>query len=352
MIALCTLYDSHYLNRGLALYESIERYSNDYVMYVLAMDDTCYDILSTMRLPRMRPIRLSDFETADLQQVKKGRSVGEYCWTCKAPLIKYALADSHQDYCAYLDSDLYFYGDPHLFVNEMLSREASVLLVGHRYNRFAAKADERKIGKYCAGTVVFKANDAGMRILDTWERQCLECCCLSDDGIHYGDQKYLDEWPIKEPSAVETANMGAGVASWNLAQYRLISQNEHGPTIVRHKNKDYAVLFYHFHALVYTAPRRVKSYAMTAWGASKVLLDCFYKPYLNHIDAINRRLKLDFGLDVNNMRKDKKTVSSSSNRWKQRLMKVNNLLTFSGWKFLMFQDLPTKIYWNKDEVSF
>ena len=352
MISICTIYDSHYLNRGLALYESIERYTQDYIMYVLAMDDICFNILNDMQFPRIIPISISDFETEKLKEAKRNRSIGEYCWTCKAPLIKYVLDKNPNSYCAYLDSDLYFYNDPHIFITEMESRKASVLLFGHRYNRFASKHNEDIIGKYCAGTIVFKADNISERILNLWELQCLDCCKLLNDGIHFGDQKYLDNWTNIESAVVETTNMGSSIASWNLARYKLLSKNEFGPESVIYKNKQYSVLFYHYHALVYTAHRKIKTFAMIAWGANKELLDCFYIPYLTHIDRIESTLKSKYGLNHFGYNPAKCKPISTKNKWKLRVRKLSKLLTISGWRFLIFEDLPTKFYWKQDEVNY
>ena len=43
--SLCTLFNFYYLDKGLALYESLERVCEDFVLYVLAMDDDCYAYL-------------------------------------------------------------------------------------------------------------------------------------------------------------------------------------------------------------------------------------------------------------------------------------------------------------------
>ena len=354
MIALCTLYDSHYLNRGLALYESIERYTRDYVMYVLAMDDTCYHILKEMNLPRIIPVCLSEIETEELLQAKSNRSVGEFCWTCKAPLIKYTLDHSQHAYCAYLDSDLYFYGDPHLLTKEMEVAKASIMLVGHRFNYFVASKNIYQIGKYCAGTLVFK-NDANAHlVLDVWEKQCLKYCGCLNDGIHYGDQKYLDRWGESYKFVKETENLGAGVASWNMAQYQLIEENEFGPTVLKRREEKYNTLFYHFHALSYTSERSVRTFAMIAWGASKRLLDSFYIPYLRHIDTINQRLNTKYDLNMNNTKliKSQAKLKPKDSFWHRLSHKVNLLFSTQGIKFLLFEDLPTKYYWKQDVVFF
>lgn len=354
MIVLCTLYDSNYLNRGLALYESIERYTKDYIMYVLAMDDQCYDILTDMHLSRTIVIRLSEFENETLREAKKNRSSGEYCWTCKAPLIKYAIENSNQGYCAYLDSDLYFYGDPNTMISEMEERQASVMLVGHRYNFGLAKKKEWRAGRYCAGTIVIKNDANGKAMLDGWEKQCLENCSLLNDGIHCGDQKYLDQWADNNSYVVETKNLGAGIAPWNIAQYRFVNENEEGPLNISYKGVIYPVLFYHYHALVYTSTHTVKTFAMTAWGASKRLLDSFYIPYLRHIEKIDNMLGDKYGVRHKSITviKDENESMIDGSRLRRGLRKVFSFFTIQGLLFSLFEDFPTKYYLEEDEVTF
>ena len=119
MMTLCTLFNVNYLDKGLALYESLENVSNNFVLYVLAMDDKCYEILSDLKLPHIIPIKLIDFENEDLLKVKPTRSIGEYCWTCSSNLIRYVIDTYKPEYCTYIDADLFFYSDPYQIIEEM-----------------------------------------------------------------------------------------------------------------------------------------------------------------------------------------------------------------------------------------
>ena len=42
----CTLFDSNYLDKGLVLLDSLKRLNIDFKLYVLAMNDKCYEVLS------------------------------------------------------------------------------------------------------------------------------------------------------------------------------------------------------------------------------------------------------------------------------------------------------------------
>ena len=99
MITLCTLFNTNYLDKGLTMYESIECYTHDFVLYVLCMDDRCYEIITDLNLPRFIPIKLSDIETPRLLKVKEDRTVGEYCWTCGSCFTDYVMRTFNPEYC-------------------------------------------------------------------------------------------------------------------------------------------------------------------------------------------------------------------------------------------------------------
>ena len=45
MMNFCTLFDSYYLDKGLALYRSLEKVSEDFTLYVFCFDEDSYEIL-------------------------------------------------------------------------------------------------------------------------------------------------------------------------------------------------------------------------------------------------------------------------------------------------------------------
>ena len=63
---LCTLLDSNYLDKGLVLYQSLEKCASNFTLYVLAMNDKCFEVLTDLNYKHLIPIKLVDFENEDL----------------------------------------------------------------------------------------------------------------------------------------------------------------------------------------------------------------------------------------------------------------------------------------------
>ena len=297
MLTFCTLFDENYLDKGLVLYKSLERVcKDDFRFYILCMSDKCFEILTDLEIARIRPIRLSDFENEELLKVKPNRTVGEYCWTCDSSLIKYVLETFNPEYCTYLDSDMAFYDDPQVIIDEMKRRNASVSIVGHRFNKETAEKQNWIYGKYCVECNTFKNDEKGKELLNIWVNQCLEYCSADGDGIHFGDQKYMDNWINDYPYAIELENLGAGVAKWNLSQYQLVSSE--GDNIqLKCRGELYRLLFYHFQGITFLEEDLARINVFPEQGRrNKKLALIIYDSYLADLAREREMLKNKYGI--------------------------------------------------------
>ncbi len=294
MTTLCTLFDHNYLDKGLAMYESLEQVCKGFELYVLAMSDKCYEVLTDLHYPHLKPIRLEDFEDEELLRVKPARKVGEYCWTCSSSLVRYILMTFKPECCTYIDADLYFYSDPQIIIDEMLSKGASVQVIGHRFDRNLAAEKEHFVGKYCVEFDTFKNDEKGLMLLNIWRSQCLEHCSIDRDGIHWGDQKYQDHWCEDYDFVIETENLGAGVAPWNIRQYR-----SRGKYLY---NKQYArtctLVFYHFENIAYKERRKVDINLAGVLKYDFFYVRTLYRNYLRIVDRQKEMLRERYGLDI------------------------------------------------------
>lgn len=279
---LCTLYNSLYLDKGLVLYDSLRECAKDFKLYVLCMDDKCYDVLSDLNLDRHIPIRLSDFEEGDyeLLEAKANRPIGEYCWTCSSSFIRYILRKYNEPFCTYIDADMYFYSDPQILIDEMLLAGKSVMVTPHRFPKKSEKQAE-KVGTYCVEFNTFSNQPDSLEALEYWRTRCLECCSNLGDGIHWGDQKYLDELVRKYCCVHICQNKGAGVAPWNISQYN---------------QSDMPFVFYHFQSVQYISRFVVNTNLWTTPDVDLRLVDFLYYPYLRKIEDKKCRLEEQYSI--------------------------------------------------------
>ena len=254
---LCTLYNNLYLDKGLVLYDSLKACCQDFVLYVLCMDDKCYEALSDINADNMIPIRLEDFEDEELLKIKPTRSFGEYCWTCTPSIILYVIEKYKEPVCTYIDADMCFYHNPQVLIDEMISANKSVLIVPHRFTKVNKGLEAN--GIYCVEFNTFLDQEDSLEVLKQWRKDCLGNCTSENDGEHFGDQKYLDQWPQKYDCVYVCPHLGAGVAPWNIQSYRLVSMNDDGVKLLERRSRSRVeLIFYHFQNIEYLDEKRVK----------------------------------------------------------------------------------------------
>lgn len=263
----CTLFDSNYLSRGLAMFESLKAHAGLFHLYIFAFDDISYHVLTELNLEHVTTISLGDFEDDALLAIKKSRSKGEYCWTCTPSVIKYCIEHYVLDSCTYLDADLYFFADPAVLINEM--GDKSVLITEHRYT---PKYDQSHTsGIYCVQFMTFKNTKDGLEALNWWRDACIDWCYARFEDGKFGDQKYLDDWPERFAGVHVLKNRQGGVAPWNVQQYSSYA----------------SVIFYHFHDFKFLDEGYVDfgHYELSAQAKRSV-----YNPYVGHLVNIANML--------------------------------------------------------------
>lgn len=282
----CTLFNSTYLSRGLALYESLSKNCKDFHLYIFAFDQHCYDILNKLSLDRATIIALNDLEDEKLLAVKSSRTPGEYCWTCTPATIAYCIEIYHLDLCTYIDADLLFFADPTILLEE-LGDKYSILITEHRYTQ--AYDQTITSGKYCVQFISFKNDLSGLTALNWWKNACLDWCFNRVEDNKFGDQKYLDDWPQRFKGVKELKNLGGGVAPWNVQQYTFEKTDDHiiGKEIASHKI--FSLIFYHFHDFKY-GQKNIFLLANT-YLLNKNVTELIYRPYITALNNVEEKIK-------------------------------------------------------------
>lgn len=291
MYNFCTLFDSGYLSRGLALYRSLERVCDDFHLYIFAFDDRSLHILRSLQLPNATVIPLSDLEDPALLRVKPTRTRGEYCWTATSSTILYVLDHYPVDQCTYLDADMLFFASPKPLFDEM--GERSVMITEHRYSPQYNK--EALSGRYCVQFVSFRKDERGLEALRWWRERCLEWCYARFEEGKFGDQKYLDDWTERFEGVHELQHLGGGMAAWNVQQYDVALKNGTLTGTEKRSGAAFPVVFYHFHYLRFLTGGRIE---LGRRALTEAVLRLLYIPYLNALrDAAAEIARVDPDLD-------------------------------------------------------
>lgn len=235
----CTLFDSNYLLKGIAMMRSLRVHCPDAHIRVLCMDDLTRETLEAIGHPYVTCLSLSEIEDEALLAVKSGRSMAEYCWTLSPCLPWHVLqSNPHIDAITYLDADLYFYSSLQPLLDEISG--ASIAIIEHRFPPALQHLEVN--GRFCVEWVGFRRDEQGMACLARWREQCIEWCFHRLEADRMGDQKYLDQWPARYRGVHIIQHAGAGVAPWNYAQYRFSADENGGVTV-----NAQPLIFYHFH---------------------------------------------------------------------------------------------------------
>ncbi len=276
----CTIFDSAYLARALALHASLLDASPSARLAFFCVDEAAAAVLSRLGLSRAIVVRESEFSTPALDRVRPQRSRAEYCWTCK-PFALLHLARTFPDapWLAYVDTDMMFFGDPDA---ALPGPEAHYLLTPHRFHA-AFESYARTAGMHNAGYAAIRNTPQGREAAQWWAGRCIENCSVSVTEMSYGDQKYLDRMLAEVPGGVSSGHHGLNAAPWNIERFRVTGAGE---TVLLNGKP---LLLYHFQALRILNGWLVDLYAGDRrFGAP--IRNLIYRPYLERVRAAYRRL--------------------------------------------------------------
>lgn len=209
----CTLSDSKYIYQGIALMESL--LTDQDFMYYLCLDNESYNIIINYNINKGIPtniyaIKLQAFEmeVPELTEYKNTVSYQNYCWALASHLSYYLLKRNNEPIC-YIDSDIYFFGDP----NEIFKAigNLSIGIHTHRFNH----DKPTKTGKYNVGVIYFKNDTVGTQCLEWWKDVVINPKGY-EDYASCGDQKFLELFPplFGATNICEIESIGH-LASWN-----------------------------------------------------------------------------------------------------------------------------------------
>ncbi len=221
----CTLFDKGFLNRGLALHDSLMRnVPKPFKLFILCMDSVSYDILQKMNLENVVLITLEDFEKKepDVAASKSNRTLEEYCWTLGSCFTHFVMknytnpAGDNSELVIYVDADLYFYS-PIQPIFDLFGNN-STLIIPHNLPE-SRKQKEESVGKYNVGMLIFRNDEDGRACLKWWRDKCVEWCYNKIEPERFGDQKYLDYFEAKFKGVYILTHKGSNLAPWCIKNF-------------------------------------------------------------------------------------------------------------------------------------
>ena len=283
----CTYFDSNYLPRGIAMIRSLHRQDANANIYVLCLDDASYEVMMHSN-ENVLLIHINELLEADteLKHARENRTLIEWYFTITPCIVNYLIQKNPNiENLYYIDSDLYFYNPIQTLIEE--SKTASAQVIEHR---FPPQLQHLLVyGRFNVGWVGFSRSSEGLDLIEDYRKLCIDWCYDKVEDDRYGDQKYLDQWPLKYPSCVISKQAGANVAQWNIPGRPLSINN--GAFYI---NKD-PLIFYHFHGVA-----RMRSGNYVIKGDPLIVGNYFnllYEPYFKELSDI----ELEFEFATNNI---------------------------------------------------
>lgn len=176
--------------------KSLSMYVLEYTLWIICVDEVTFNVLTELKIPSIKLIKLGDVEMDRLLKVKSGRTAGEYCWTLTPFTPDFVFdRDIEVKEITYIDADVFVLNNKINWIySEFVQSKKSVLITKHAYS---PEYDQSALsGIFCVQFVIFK-RDESRHIRKDWQDKCIEWCFNKPENGKFGDQKYLEEWPEK-----------------------------------------------------------------------------------------------------------------------------------------------------------
>lgn len=292
---LCTLFDSQYLAKGLALLRSLYQHEPRFGIFVLALDDAAALAVNDLRIEykerahylqaadeqKVYLCRLYEFLTDDLAACLAQRNAAERAWTLAPQLVHYLLNVSNEGaqlpHLTYVDADSFLFGPLAPVYHELKQAHAEIGIVPHRFPPHLLWRQESN-GVYNVNFVFFRNTERARACAYDWAQKTFHWCYQrvehdTEGRLLFGDQGYLDTWPF-EYGAYSIEHLGVNLAPWNQLQYQYTFEEN---LYIKHAGRFDRVLLYHFHEFDSTRMKR------GGYELHPMVIEHLYKEYEHHI---------------------------------------------------------------------
>jgi len=313
MKTLVTLSDKHYLDRGIALYESIEKLMKiDYKLYYLCLDKVTFNKLKEINNEKLIPLYIKDefhnnkdFDILVKSNISIPNGHSDYHFALGSFFTNHIMEKESPEEILYIDADIIFYYSPEIVFK--YTKDKSIGLILHRHNHIGAK-----VGGFNVGIIYFNNNIVGRKCLKWWRDIVMNkndkwyithgireddlfknCVHLPELNNFAGDQKCLESFEQlfgKENIKILDEDMGHG-APWNFTLYEYFNEKR----VIRWNGVVQALVFNHFSHFIYNED----SYSVDRdeeWREFKLLenlaIKRYYDKYFEILKDVKQRYKL------------------------------------------------------------
>ncbi len=278
-VTFVTHADKNYACKLIALLDSLAPRVDDSIILVICHDEVTYEAVSKLEYANLIIRRLSDLETEfeELKTARDNRPHLEYLFCLTPFLVKYAMNITTAEYMIYVDSDIYFFGDPKT-TYQNLDNSNSVYITPHRFTE--NNKSKEIYGKYNVGWIAFESTHKENRALNWWAEKCLESTSIEKNKDVFGDQKYLDCIHEIDPRIGVCEYEGDNLAPWNYTD-DINSSLKNG------------INYFHFSGLKIYNRFAILGNTGYTQRVSKKLRKEIYHPYISKLLEVEKKHQID-----------------------------------------------------------
>jgi hypothetical protein len=248
LTAACTIVSPNYLAYARTLSDSYLQQHPGHRFFVLIVADLPLSDRAKFEGMTCTPVMLNEIGLEDVRSTAMMYDILELNTNVKPTFLKHLLRTYGIDQLTYLDPDIFIYR-PLTPVFEALN-SSSAVLTPHitqpiHDDQQPSEQDHLYNGTYNLGFISVRHDEEALRLLDWWERRCL------DNGFSEGrtglfvDQKWMNLAPGLFSNIAILRHLGCNMAYWNLHE-RQLSGGTGGYMV----NDTTPLCFFHFSGIV------------------------------------------------------------------------------------------------------